>query len=80
MRVIIIVVGVFCFVVIIDTNNRAGKGSGLAEGNEDSLVYLALRSEQCSKVEQSDASDSQRGGDDKLYAIIHMRFCLTVQR
>ena len=38
-------------VSIVDADDSTGEGGDLSEGDEDSLVYLTLRGEQCAEVE-----------------------------
>ena len=41
--------------MIVDTDDGAGKGGNLAEGNEDGLVDLTLRREDGAEEEECDA-------------------------
>ena len=62
-----IVVRVFSFVMIVNTDDRSGKSGDFTESYKDGFVNLALRSKQRPEVKQSDARKCQDGCDDKLY-------------
>ena len=52
----------FLFIVIVNTEECAGEGAGLAEGDEEGGVDLALGVNEDSAKEKDHASDGKDGG------------------
>jgi hypothetical protein len=72
---VICIIGVFYFIVIIDTHYRAGKGSDLSECHEKRLMDLSLRLNKHSRKEKCEPADREDGGCDKLYdSFFHIRY------
>ena len=62
-----IVVGVFCFVVIIDPHETAGESHDLAERDEHRFFDLPLWLDIESAEEENHPADSENGGGEQLY-------------
>ena len=57
-------------VCIVDSEERAGKGSDLSEGDKQRVVYLAFGVNIDSAEEKYESTDSKDSGGDKLYVQI----------
>ena len=62
-----LIVRFFAFVVIINSDECACEGEGLAVGSEDGGVDVACGREEDSDRYKDDAEDGCHGGDEELY-------------
>ena len=66
------------FIDVIDSEECAGEGTGLAEGNEEGGVDLALWVNEDAAEEENEASDGEHKGCYELQFKFHNFVCFFV--